>query len=136
MLDHEPPPNWVTEWAKCRIDVIFEALSQVVERDVAEFNKLPQDQRRGLTSSVVKNGDGTEPILRVYRLDDDGSKTNATFTLQPTCIKVQAPRSDLSFLYPIVDTKLRTCLLMDYALKKTYKVWEISQAALGPLLFT
>ena len=85
---------------------------------------------------MVKNGEGTSPILRVYRRDEDGSETNVTFTLQPTCIKVQAPRSDQSFLYPIVDAKLRTCLLMDHASKKCYKVWELSQATLGPLLFT
>ena len=40
MLEHGQPPNWVAERAKCRLALIFEALSQLVERDVAEFNKV------------------------------------------------------------------------------------------------
>ena len=135
MLDHEQPPNWVAERAKCRLDVIFEALIQVVERDVAEFNKLPCEQRLGRTSSVVCNGDGTSPILRVYRRDEDGSETSVAFTQNPTRILVQAPHYDPLILYPAWDTNRRTCLLMNRDNDIRYKVWELSQAALAPFLF-
>ena len=37
MLNH--PPNWVAERAECKIDLLYDALCQVVQRDVAEANK-------------------------------------------------------------------------------------------------
>ena len=135
MINHEQPPNWVAERAKCRIDVIFEALSQVVERDVAEFNKLPRDQRRGLTIEVVTNGEGTSPILQVYRRDEHGSQASVIFIQRPTAIEVQMTQGRQLLLHTNWNNDRRTCLLTTHDNDMTYKVWELSQATLGPLLF-
>ena len=56
MLNH--PPNWVAERAECKIDLLYDALCQVVERDVAEANKLSPDLRGGFTYSVERNDEG------------------------------------------------------------------------------
>ena len=134
MLDHEQPPNWVAERAKCRIDVIFEALSQVVERDVTEFNKLLSEQRLGRTSSVLLNGDGISPLLRVYIRSEGGPESSLTFTQFPNRIIVQTPDDALT-LHPIWQDHQRSCLLTNIDTGTKYKVWELSQAVLGPFLF-
>ena len=73
---------------------------------------------------MVTNGEGTSPILRVYRRDEDGSEANVTFIQKPTLIYVQTSRCDPLVLHQTWDVNLRTCLLTDHASNMTYKVWE------------
>lgn len=130
---HQQPPNWVAERAKCRIDIIFDALSQVVKRDVAEFNNLVPSLRHQRTA-VVRNGDGTHPMIRVCRAEADGSESTLTFTQEKTHIAVLAPDYN-QMLRPDWVGNPPSCLLLDRRTDAQYKVWEVSRDALGFFLF-
>ena len=131
------PPNWVAERAKCRVDLLFEALCQVVERDVAEVNKLPSNLRGGFTFSVERNDDGMNSLLRVYRSTEGDSASTAqavaTFTQLGTGIHVLIAGKEAFMALPEWVDQPRSCLL---AIDGTrYQVWELSQRILGPVFF-
>ena len=134
MLQH--PPNWVAELAERRIDLQFEALCQVIERDVAEVNKLSPDLRGGLTFSAYRNDEGTRPLLRVYRSDEGASNSStkavATFMQSQAGIHVTT-ESGMFLARPEWVALTRSCLLSVEG--NHYKVWELSQKILSPLFF-
>ena len=134
MLNH--PPNWIAERAECKIDLLYDALCQVVERDVAEANKLPPDLRGGFTYSVERNDEGTMPLLRVYRLREGNpavpAQPVATFSQSQASIRVTAETGNFLARPEWVD-QTRSCFLSIDGTR--YKVWELSQRVLGPLFF-
>ena len=135
MIGHEQPPNWVAERAKCRVDLIFEALRQVIERDVAEFNKLSANDRTDRTAILIKNGDGIFPMVGVQVRSAEGSKQDITFVQEANILKVHAANQVLN-IGAAWDPKRQACLLTDRKGDKTYESpWELSQAVLGPFLF-
>ena len=131
------PPNWVAERAKCRVDLLFEALCQVVERDVAEVNKLPSNLRGGFTFSVERNDDGMNSLLRVYRSTEGDSASTAqavaTFTQLGTGIHVLIAGKEAFMALPEWVDQPRSCLLSIDGTR--YQVWELSQRILGPVFF-
>ena len=135
LMVHEQPPSWVEKRATCRIDLIFEALSQILERDVDEFNSLLPNLRHQRTASVAQNGDGTHPLIRVYRAEENGSETILTFTLHGTTISIQTPGKEGAMLGVAWDTVTRSCLLVDKETEDRFKVWQVSERSLGPFLF-
>ena len=135
MLDH--PPNWVAERAECKIDLLYDALCQIVERDVAEANKIPPDLRSGFTYSVERNDEGTMPLLRVYRSREGKpagpAQPVATFSQSQASIRVMAAGTGGFLARPEWVDQTRSCFL---SIDGTpYKVWELSQRVLGPLFF-
>ena len=65
MIDHHEPPHWVVERAKCNLELVFDALCQILERDVNEVNELPERQRHGRHFLFAVNTDGPSPIAQV-----------------------------------------------------------------------
>ena len=131
MLNH--PPNWVAERAECKIDLLYDALCQVVERDVAEANKLPPDLRGGFTYSVERNDEGTMPLLRVYRSQEGASaEPVANFSKSQASIRVTAETGNFLARLEWVD-QTRSCFLSIDGTR--HKVWELSQRVLGPVFF-
>ena len=134
MLNH--PPNWVAERAECKIDLLYDALCQVVERDVAEANKLPPDLRGGFTYSVERNDEGTMPLLRVYRSREGNpagpAQPVANFSQSQASIRVTAETGNFLARLEWVD-QTRSCFLSIDGTR--YKVWELSQRVLGPIFF-
>ena len=127
------PPNWVAERAKCRVDLLFDALCQVVERDVAEYNKLPAGLRRGCSFSAESINEGTMPVLRVYHTTDGKTDAAASFTQLEQGINVWVVEKGWKLASPEWVEQTKSCLLsIDGAL---CKVWELSQRVLGPLFF-
>ena len=45
MMNYSQPPNWVKGQADCSLDLMFEALIQIVTRDVDEANRLYAEGR-------------------------------------------------------------------------------------------
>ena len=72
MIDHQQSPNWVAHRGRCNLDLTFEALCQVVERDVGEMNKLSPQIRRGHKFTLEKKGEGTAPMLQAEGNPRDG----------------------------------------------------------------
>lgn len=138
MIDHKPPPNWVVERAKCNLDLTFEALAEVVKRDVDEMNQLSPKRRRNYEFSFEQNGEGVTPRLRVIRYpegepDADGA-LYVTFEKSTSAIRiVQAPDGTAFLASPTWVESTSSCRLQIDG--EGFQVWEISQRFLGPLFF-
>ena len=44
MIEHREPPNWVLGRSECTLNMTFEALVQIVNRDVDEANKAIEEE--------------------------------------------------------------------------------------------
>ena len=137
MIAHQPPPNWVAERAKCNLDLKFEALCQVVRRDVDEMNKLPCKIRRGYKFVIDENGEGTEPLFQVFRYpEEENGPVRATFERSINSIRINSIQesgyTDL-LVRPTWNKQALTCKLNIGG--KSFETWEVSQKALGFIFF-
>ena len=138
MIHNQEPPNWVVERAKCNLELIFDALCQVLERDVDAMNAVPERQRLGRQFQLEVNADGTRPIALVTQVHSTDSlvkqKAYARFESRKTAISIQASSlSQLALALVRWDERARACKL--YVGDDRYEVWELSQWVLGPIFF-
>ena len=140
MLNHRPPPNWVAERAKCNLETTFEALCQIVKRDVDEMNKLSVKRRGGHAFRFDECAQGTEPFMRVRRFpegDPDSESAHwITFRLTINAIIVEpmiAPQKTRYEVVPRWNEKAGSCEL--FIGDDVFEVWQVSQRALSPLFF-
>lgn len=140
LTSREEPKNWVKLRTECNLDLTFESLAQVVERDVAEINKLPTKHRRGYEFKFEQNCEGTRPLISVVRHDpgnpDEEQKKAVTFEKSIHSIRVHLaiPGAGRSFLVtPEWNADSASCLLK--VNDEYMKVWQICQKALSPLFF-
>ena len=131
MMNHESPPNWVRGRADCNIDMKFEALAQIVERDVTEFNGLYERHRQGRTCQVQASTEGCRPQFRVELDADVANPPNVLFSLGPTAIRVNGGGVQF-YIRPRWDGQRCRMYLND---KEAIELWEISQTALENLFF-
>lgn len=141
-FDHTPPPNWVAERAKCRIDLTFDALSQIVERDVTEMNTLSARRIRNYHFTIETNDDGLYPLLRVRRYPEgnpDGDDVQiVTFERRDEEICIKADGKNLRRAHLKWHNASASCRLfvnLDALADRPMEVWELSQEYLGPLFF-
>ena len=123
ITEYEAPPNWVAERAKCNLDLTFEALFQVVKRDVDEINKIhPGD------FELEQNSEGTKPMIQVKKSDN----RKVTFTKSEVAIRINTPEK-IILAHPKWNSETTSCkLIVD---NQPLKIWQISQLALGDLFF-
>ena len=138
MIHYQEPPNWVAERAKCNLELIFEALCQVLERDVNEVNALPERQRRGRQFQLNVNSDGMKPIAQVTQVhptdNPDTQKAYASFERADTVIVIQSSSLQRVFHARVRwNEQARSCKL--YVEKDEYEVWGLSQWVLDPIFF-
>ena len=129
---HNEPPRWVQGRAECRVDFKFEALRQIVERDVADFNGLNDGQRFGRRFNFTSNGEGTHPFFTV---EEQAGDMRVSFKLKGQSIRVNGGGQFFS-LYPLWNAADRTCKLYKRDNERPFDVWEISQMALHPIFFS
>ena len=53
--------------SRCSVEMVFESLGQVVERDVEDRNEPTSELRGDYIFAANANGDATRPKLEVYR---------------------------------------------------------------------
>lgn len=136
MLGIESSSNWVATRAECPVELLFDGLTQIVERDVAEVNKLPSGLRGGCIFSVKKNGECPAPLLGVYRRpegDGGGGALIARFQRGRSAIRITASGMDSVVAIPRWTSDDARCLLVVDGIE--YQVWELSRSILEPLFF-
>ena len=130
MLNHQPPPNWVRGRADCNLDMTFEALHEIVKRDVEEFNGLPKSKRRGRTFRVCDNTEGCVPKFMVA--PECEGPARVIFSLEETAIRINGGGVHF-YVRPRWDgTRCRMHVNDD---KRPSEIWELGQAALEVLFF-
>ena len=130
------PPSWVAGRADCRLDFKFEALREIVERDVEEFNGLPQEKRGQKVFKFIPGDEGVHPWFIVEGV---GAPGKIKFKLFEDFILVThgfVPHEESeSRIRPAWNAVKRECRLLADDDKQTYEVWEISQRVLEDLFF-
>ena len=114
----------------------FQALAQILERDVEEFNGLPANQRRKRSFRIVSNGEGTHPILRVEEatFDGPGNFPSVSFTMSDAAIRVNGGGVQF-YVKPVWNSESSACRLHIDGGDTPHEAWEISQYALSTLFF-
>ena len=131
MIEHKPPPNWVVGRADCNLDMTFEALHEIVKRDVAAFNGLYERKRQGRTFRVHDSTEDCRAEFKVEQEADAEHPPHVLFTLEKTAIRINGGGVQF-FVRPLWDGE--RCYLRRGG-DANYEVWEISQAALENLFF-
>ena len=114
----------------------FQALAQILERDVDEFNSLPADQRRKRSFRIVSNSEGTHPIVLVEESTFDGpdNRPSVSFTMSDVAISVNG--GGVQFSVKLVwNSRINACQLHVGDEDTPHEAWEISQKALINLFF-
>ena len=98
----ESPPNWVKERADCNLDMVFEALFSVADRDVTEVNRVSSLTKNGVSFAVQREDGGMLPTFRVDR--KKGGKSVEHVSFQKDQYQIAIVRSVPIRLSPIPTT--------------------------------
>ena len=105
----------------------FEALSQIVERDVAEANKVFNDRN----FRIEHCNEGTRPMMYVSE-PGAAEGVGVKFEVSETAIRINGGGVQF-FVRPRWDGNRCRMHINDES--RAYELWEISQTALGNLFF-
>ncbi|MCY4522439.1 MAG: hypothetical protein OXC13_16895 [Caldilineaceae bacterium] len=130
-MNNEKRPNWVKARAHCTLEDTFEQVVDAIKHDVKCFNGLPPDKR-------------VLPTVRHERIENTvhfgfehpaGMHQGPLVTVRIESAKVQVLR-DRTFLFEVDRQWNEQTLTCDLLIEgKTYFLWQISQKAIGDLLF-
>ena len=126
--------EWVELRADCTEQGVFKLIAGVVERDVESFNKLYPERRRDRIFKCERN---ELTSLYVGEVNDDGAliRTRAGITIQKHSEKIRIWRNQRC-QFEIVQEWNETTLACDLKIDgECFSVWQISQKAIGDLLF-
>ena len=128
--------RWVMDRARCSLDLVFDALIEIVERDVKDMNSLPATLRGSDKFCVEHNGDGLNKRLRVRRHPEQEPANYyvgaVTFVKSSTYIDVITPGGRFRVV-PEWDNSTSSCKLHVGA--QQLRVWQISCKALSSFFF-
>lgn len=127
MIEHREPPNWVLGRAECTLAMTFEALTQIVERDVNEANKAIE----GRTFEFEQCTEGMRPFVRVSEKGTD--KAIDISITNTNAIRVSGAGVKPGFyVRPRWDGKRCRLYVRD---DDPQELWQISQVVLENLFF-
>ena len=126
--------NWVKLRADCTEQGIFDLIVNTVKRDVDRFNKLPPQRRRDRTFKLKQN---EREIVGIAQANDSGEwiKGLMGINIEKTGATIRVWRNrDCQFA--VEQEWNEETLACDLKIDgKRYSVWQISQKAIGDLLF-
>ena len=137
MIEHREPPRWVTERGKCSISAKFDALAEIVERDITEANALAPKLRGDRTFKYVEMPEGVYRKFEVQRWKGEENEGGGIFRELKAAIEfVYHPGDpDKYLITPEWNGEESVCVLRIEGEDRAYEVWEISQRFLGPMIF-
>ena len=126
--------NWVELRADCTEQGTFDLIANAVKRDVERFNKLPPQRRRNRTFKFEQN---EREVIYIAQVEDSGEwirgQTGINIEKSGATIRVWRNREcQFAVEQEWNEATLACDLKVD---SKRYSVWQISQKAIGDLLF-
>ena len=135
MIAHEPPFNWVKARVDCDSRLIFQALLDVVRRDVDEINRAEPGKRHGFQFNLHESPEGTIPRFVVGRTHPNYTESpprGAVFERHPTIVKIIL-HDEVIEIVPVWDEATSSCRFTIDDIP--YKVCQVAQKALSRLFF-
>ena len=126
--------NWVELRADCTEQGIFDLIVNAVKRDVERFNKLPSQRRRDRTFKLKQN---ERDIVGIAQANDSGEwiKGLTGINIETTGATIRVRRNQ-DYLFAVEQEWNEETLACDLKIDgECYSVWQISQKAIGDLLF-
>ena len=120
-------PNWVRGRAECNLRMTFDALSQIIERDVAEANKVFGDRQ----FKYERSDEGIRPLMYVSEIGADEG-VGVKFEISRTAIRINGAGVQF-YIRPRWDGD--KCQMHVNGESHAHELWEISQRALSHLFF-
>lgn len=132
VIEHQQQ-NWVRSRAQCTIEYWFDELVKVIQNDVKNFNNLPEEKRQnlGLFRCDLKN----KTELEVSEIEEHWRSPLESISVKKNAHEIYIFKGDkvLYKIEPKWNFKTLTCdLIVD---KETHPLGELSQMAIGDLLF-
>ncbi len=126
--------DWVELRAGCTEQGTFDLIAETVERDVERFNKLPSKMRRDRTFKFAR----TEPqIVYVAQVSESGAwiSGRAGINIEMRGVAIRVWRHE-ECRFEIKQEWNEATLTCDLKVEgEVLSVWQISQKAIGDLLF-
>ena len=133
MINFSAPPNWVRLRADCNLELTFEALLQIVKRDVDEANKLKLNDRE-FSFHVDENG--ITPIAQVTQAKPLTSARSPFVRFELETHLIRAIGTGVRFYVRAEwNEEQAACKLYVDDQNEAYELWEISQKALIRMFF-
>ena len=126
--------KWVELRADCTERGTFDLIASTVERDVQLFNKLPPQKRRNRTFKFKH--DERETVY-VAQVDDSGKwiRGETGINIEKNGSKIRVWRNR-EFQFAVEQEWNEAMLVCDLKIDgECFSVWQISQKAIGDLLF-
>ena len=131
------PPNWVKARADCNIDLTFEALFGLVQRDAKQANGIDTLTEGRFKYSVQKEYGGAVPMFSVARQMNGSPVATVRFEMLPLELRVSRTRGrnrdDGFSVTPRWNESECKCDL--FIGDEPHELWQVSQKALEPLFF-
>ena len=130
------PFNWVKARADCNLDLSFEALRSVVDRDVQVANATPSLTRQTITFFFQNEEQGVYPMFVVRRTKGGQTMGQVRFTQEPQQITVDFGSGSEGEGFAVTalwDSEKYACHLMVDG--QSCEIWEVSRRALEWLFF-
>ena len=127
------PPNWVKARADCNLELSFQALREVAERDVSIANGIDSITRNRF-AFFLQNEEGSHiPTFCVDRREGNRPVDKVLFKMYPQEITVHNSQGAKFCVTAVWDERNCRCnLLID---DDSYEIWQISRKALEPIFF-
>ena len=130
------PFNWVKARADCNLDLSFQALRSVVERDVREARNTAALTQCGTQFEFQAEAQGILPMFTVRRIVGNRTQGQAIFTQEAHAITVDFGSGSSESSFEVTaewDEKECACRLsVD---NDPCEIWQISRRALEWLFF-
>ena len=125
--------RWVELRAACTVEGTFEQIADAIVRDVDRFNRLPAQKRLDRKFKFTRK---ELTSIYVQQVNDDGTDVDRTgIGVEKTSTRIWVRRG-FDCMFEIAQEWNEGTLACDLKIDgECYSVWQISQKAIGDLLF-
>lgn len=133
--EEERQRNWVELRAACDRQGVFDQLVEVIRCDLKRFNALDPEKRRSATFGHARRDRETVGIGLKTSREVLLGKDDDYVWLKSTAVAIKVYRKDV-LVFEVEHTWNEKTLSCDLLIgDEVYSIWQISQKAIGDLLF-
>lgn len=132
-MAHEERPNWVEARANCTLEDTFKQLTEAIRQDIKCFNKLPPYKREGRGEITYRKHDANHVYVGYAESERLMVSEHVCIRMTASDMEVRSHEQSLLTVEREWNPKTLTCDLLIEG--EIHSLWQISQKAIGDLLF-